>query len=446
MKKILLLALCFLFPIIISAEEDSLAVVAVGKAELEKEKVSFIGQGMESLSVGEREIARELEVLLNNDFSFYKKRFDVIDPSALRGQGFSGSSPDYAHWAGKGQAFIGRIEFRKLGGLSAVVQLFDIRKKEKVFEGSESLGASNTREAGHRLADSAYQAIVGKKSIFGSKIIFVSDRDARGKEQIKELYMMDFDGKNPRRLTHHRGTVISPDISFDGKQVLYSLIKEGVSRDRNIDLYVMDLESGKSRALSTRKGINSGAVFLPDGNHIALTLSHEGNAEIYLMNLDNQSLKRITNHPAPDVDPSLNVRGDRMAFLSGRPGNPMIYISDPRDIEKGVRRISFVGDYNATPRFSPDGSEIAFSSWLDGRFDIFRISSEGTALSRLTKDFGSNEDPTYSGDGEFIAFSSQRVLSRSKATHDIYIMDREGEIIGKITQALGNCITPRWSK
>ncbi|TNF25687.1 MAG: hypothetical protein EP319_15715, partial [Deltaproteobacteria bacterium] len=82
----------------------------------------------------------------------------------------------------------------------------------------------------------------------------------------------------------------------------------------------------------------------------------------------------------------------------------------------------------------------------DERFDIFRINSDGTGLSRLTKDFGSNEDPTYSNDGQFIAFSSQRVLSRTKAIQNIYIMDKDGEIIGQISKDFGNCITPRWSK
>jgi TolB protein len=109
-----------------------------------------------------------------------------------------------------------------------------------------------------------------------------------------------------------------------------------------------------------------------------------------------------------------------------------------------VKRISFVGQFNATPRFSPDGKEIVFSSWLDNSFDLFRISSDGQGLSRLTKDFGSNEDPSYSNDGEFITFTSQRVLSRVKIDQNIYIMDRDGGILGAITAGFGNCISPRW--
>jgi len=133
-----------------------------------------------------------------------------------------------------------------------------------------------------------------------------------------------------------------------------------------------------------------------------------------------------------------------MTFLSDRAGKAMIYTSDPNGEERNVKRISFVGQFNATPRFSPDGKEIVFSSWLDNSFDLFRIASDGSGLSRLTKEFGSNEDPSYSNDGEFITFTSQRIISRIKADQNIYIMDREGAVLGAVTHGFGNCISPRW--
>ena len=209
---------------------------------------------------------------------------------------------------------------------------------------------------------------------------------------------------------------------------------------------VYDTKTGQSRLVSSRAGINSGAVFLPGGEEIILTLSHSGNAELYQMNLATKKLKRLTRDGAPDVDPSINVDGTLLTFLSARHGKPMIFTLDPSGLEKKVKQISFVGQFNATPRFSPDGKEIVFASWLDNRFDLFRVNAKGTGLSRLTKNFGSNEDPTYSNDGEFIAFTSQRVMSSTRAVKKIYIMDRYGEILGSITDDYGNCMTPRWSK
>ena len=124
----------------------------------------------------------------------------------------------------------------------------------------------------------------------------------------------------------------------------------------------------------------------------------------------------------------------------------MIYASSMNGIEKSVRRISFVGEFNATPRFSPSGGEIVFSSWLDNRFDLFKISFDGKNLSRLTKDFGSNEDPSFSPDGEFIAFTSQRILDSNKERKDIYLMDKDGEILRKLDRLKGKSQSPRWFK
>jgi len=417
--------------------QDNLTVVAIGQATLQKTEVAVVASKRSFTNSENIKKANEILAIIKNDLSFYKKKFSVKATEVSQ-------ATDASDWKSKSVDFLIVLEMTSAQPFTVKAITYSVKENRSLSEKVSS--NSNLRRAAHELADSSFQSITGDPSIFNSKILFVSDRDSRRGDAIKELYLMDFDGGNKTQLTRHRGMVISPDISFDGKKVVYSLIKEGRSSKRNIDLYLMDLDTKESKRISSRPGINSGAIFMPDGVNIALTLSHEGNAEIYLMDMNTQKLKRITNHYSPDVDPSFNKAGDKMVFLSGRSGMPMIYMMDPRSQEKDVRRISYVGEFNATPRFSPDGKEIAFSSWLDNRFDIFRLDSDGNNLVRLTKDFGSNEDPTYSNDNEFIAFSSQRVLSRTKAVHNIYIMDREGDIFGSITENYGNCITPRWSK
>jgi len=384
-------------------------IVAVGKAELEKENLIFSSDSSSKSYLN----------IIKNDFSFYKKLFVISKKSSGSGK---------------------RISIKKSGNELSV----SMAGKKTL---SYSLGG-DLREVSHQISHDLYKELTGKGSIFKSKIIFVSDRDGVKANNVKEIYQMDFDGGNLKRLTFHKGTVISPALSQDGSQVLYSLIKNSRSKKRNNDLYLLNMKTGQSQMISSRKGINSGAVFMPGGKEILLTLSHQGNAELYAMNLATKKIRRVTKNRAPDVDPSVNVRGNLMTFLSGRSGlgKPMVYIADPRAQETSVKRVSFVGRFNATPRFSPDGSEIAFSSWLDNRFDLFRIDSNGANIARLTKDFGSNEDPSYSNDGQFIAFSSQRVISRRKAVQNIYIMDRDGDIWGQITKNIGNCSSPRWSK
>jgi TolB protein len=259
--------------------------------------------------------------------------------------------------------------------------------------------------------------------------------------------MMDFDGKNVKRLTSGEGTVISPAMSNDQSKIVYSLIKNHSNgRGRNVDLYILNLATSEKTLIASKQGINSGAIFTNDGTKIILTQSYTGSADIYEINLTNKIERKITKHFSADVDPSINETGTLMTFLSDRAGKAMVYTANPNGVESNVNRISFVGQFNATPRFSPDGNQIAFASWVDNTFDIYRINSNGQGLVRLTKDFGSNEDPSFSNDGEFILFSSQRILSRSRAVQNLYIMDSDGEIITAVTEGFGNCISPRWSK
>ena len=158
---------------------------------------------------------------------------------------------------------------------------------------------------------------------------------------------------NKERLTWHKGIVISPAVDLKRKRVLYSLIRYARGK-RNVNLRLLDINTKKSRLISARAGINSGAVFSPDGKNIFLTMGQRGNAEIYEMNLASRKTRRLTSHGALDVDPSLNGDGSRMAFLSGRPGKAMIYIADTDGLEKNVKRVSYTGRFNATPPLCPE--------------------------------------------------------------------------------------------
>lgn len=326
------------------------------------------------------------------------------------------------------------------------VDLFNKDAASPFYSSSHSLNFEKPRWDGHEISGMIFEAITKKEHIFHSKIVFISDQgNLKSRLKFKQVFISDFDGHNIRKVTNIQGHILSPAVSNDGKKLVYSLIDSTNSKS-NVQLRILDLGTSEDKVLSNLSGINSGAVFLPGDKELVLTLSHSGNAEIYKLNLLSKKITPLTNHWAADVDPSVSRNGDKLVFLSSRPGKPMIYASSMNGIEKSVRRISFVGEFNATPRFSPSGGEIVFSSWLDNRFDLFKISFDGKNLSRLTKDFGSNEDPSFSPDGEFIAFTSQRILDSNKERKDIYLMDKDGEILRKLDRLKGKSQSPRWFK
>jgi TolB protein len=446
--KLFILFFILVFQMNVFAQD---AVIAVGKAEQDKDKLVIDDPELNNLTGDQKRLSAELVELLRNDFLFYKHKFNAVEYSDKGKSSFT--LPDVEKWNAGGVTYFvsSRMDNSVGSSIEANYKVWSVLTKKEIFSKKFKVTKETLRSTGHMIADGLYQAITGKPSIFNAKIVFVSDRTSH-KDIEKELYIMDFDGRRVDKLTNFNSVVISPAISADNSKIMFSLIaaKKEISRTKvrmikNIDLKIFDLKTKKFDTVSDRPGINSGAIFGPSNDVIYLTLSFGGNADIYEMNTLSGKMRKVTSHYGDDVDPSLTRDGSLMTFLSNRPGRAHIYTMNPSDTEKDVKRISFVGQFNATPRFSPDGKEIAFTSWVDNGFDLYRIGSDGNHLVRLTKDFGSNEEPSYSADGEFIIFTSKRVINRKKAVQDIYIMNREGEILGQLTQDFGRCFSPLWT-
>ena len=72
--------------------------------------------------------------------------------------------------------------------------------------------------------------------------------------------------------------------------------------------------------------------------------------------------------------------------------------------------------------------------------DIFLVDLTGTQIKRLTSDVGSNEDPTWSPDGRFIAFTTTR-----NGRRQLYMMDRDGSAPHLLADIAGDSFTTHWS-
>ena len=135
----------------------------------------------------------------------------------------------------------------------------------------------------------------------------------------------------------------------------------------------MSAGGGRARRVSKQPGLNTGASWSPDGRSIALTLSYEGNSELYRISPDDgRILARLTQSPAIDSSPSFSPDGAQIAFVSNRQGSPQIFVMSSSG--GGAKRVTFQGKYNQTPRFNPrtDKPQIAFTGRDEsGVFDVF---------------------------------------------------------------------------
>ncbi len=320
----------------------------------------------------------------------------------------------------------GEIESPAEGRITFTVKAWDAKSGAYIFGKSYGGKAEESRAIAHRVAD---QMMInfGEKPLFTSKIVFVSDRDGN-----MEIYMMDWDGYNQIRLTFNYVVDTLPSISPDKKIISYTSY-----RKLSPDLYLYNIVEVKNIAFFSG-GINYSADFSPDGKKIAFVSSRDGNAEIYIANVDGTNLKRITFNPSIDTSPSWSPSGKEIAFTSDRSGSPQIYIMDSDGAN--VRRISFEGTYNDSPAWSPDGDRIAYVSRINNSFDIYVYNLRNNTVTKLTEEAGRNENPSWSPDGRHIVFASNRT-----GFYQIYIVDYDGSNLKRLTNT-GNNKMPKWSK
>ena len=176
---------------------------------------------------------------------------------------------------------------------------------------------------------------------------------------------------------------------------------------------------------------------------IAFSSNRDGNHEIYVMDADGTNQRRLTNNPASDYSPSWSPDGKRMAFVSRRDGHvhPIdgwrtseIYVMDADG--NNQQRLTDNDFYDTHPSWSPDGERIAFISRRAGHFigefglssEIYVMDADGKNTRRLTNNRKTDVSPSWSSDGKRIVFSSYR-----DGNAEIYVMDNDGGNQQKLT-------------
>jgi len=310
--------------------------------------------------------------------------------------------------------------------LVVTMSLYDVFEGKEMFKKEYKAEKEFIRPLSHAIANDIYYTLTGETGIFRSRIAFVAD-DKGG----KGIYVMDWDGNRITRLGLKGNTILTPHWSRDGTKLIYS-----AERNRQWGIYLVDFISMNERKLFFSQGINMAGDFLPEGNDFAFSSSKDGTPDLYIMNLKDHRIKKMTSSYGIEISPAVSPDGKYIAFVSDRGGSPQIYTMQ-RD-GSNVRRITFEGSYNTSPAWSPKGDRIVFVG-RRGTNQIFTAKPDGTELTQITT-AGNNEDPSFSPDGRYIAFSSDR-----DGVKGIYIMRANGESQQRITHKNLRASGPRWS-
>lgn len=307
-----------------------------------------------------------------------------------------------------------------------MIVLQDFRSKEKIDSFNFQI-SDDSRGLAHQISDYVTRMLTGEKSITSTKIVFSYRKSGK-----KELALIDYDGYNFTPLTKNGNYNLFASWAADGKRILYS--NYGVDR---LVLNLLDLTTEVSRAIFSYQGLNFAPDYSPDGTKIALTMSKDGNSEIYILDLERKKLNRLTKNWAVDCSPVFSPNSREIAFVSDRSGMPQIYIMD---IYGGnLRRLTFHGDYNTSPAWSPKGSLIAYVSRQSDYSQQICVTDPNDFHPIQLTFKGNNEEPSWSPDGLHIAFISNRTYR-----YELWTMNWDGTRQRRLTR---NIVTyaPDWS-
>ncbi len=303
----------------------------------------------------------------------------------------------------------------------------------KRYQGTYDL----SRRMAHIFSDEILAFLTSLRGVARTQISFSSDRDG---DRNKEIYMMDYDGANQRRVTAHESLTLAPTWSPTNDVLAYISYFEG-----GPSIYAADIQTGRKSSILVDHPSVFSPTFSPDGQDLAFTQSVDGNMEIFRCTRSpttNQCSKpiRLTHSGGIDTNPAWSPNGREIAFTSSRGGDPQIYVMDAEGTN--ARRLSFDGKYNEGASWHPKGTKITFSHRDESgkRFDIAILDLTTLEMKIITDGLtGSHEAPSFSPDGRFVAFESTRVGGRQ-----IFIMPTAGGEIRQITSR-GNNFGPAWS-
>jgi Tol biopolymer transport system component len=271
----------------------------------------------------------------------------------------------------------------------------------------------------------------------GRRIAFTAFRHGRG-----EIYVINADGRQQRRLTRNSAHDDHPAWSPDGRKIAFMSTRAG-----NAEIYVMNANGTAPVRLTNEPHNDYLPTWSPDGSRIAWRSDRDGNAEIYSMSATGGEVQRLTNSPAAETSPDWAQTGE-IAFVSNRVGGVFnVYVMSADG--SNVRRVTTSPQNHEQPDWSPDGNDLLFVEEQSGTLSqahIFVIRSDGTNRRRITESEGRDDWPAFSPDGSRIVFTRGLTFR----TPEIFVANADGSRARRVTSSgpqleiVDAAATPLW--
>ena len=292
----------------------------------------------------------------------------------------------------------------------------------------------STRECAHKAVDAVLKELFQVDGICNSKIVFVVNT----RNGNRELLMCDFDGQNIQQITRNGTHSIEPVWGYDGKTIIYTFYGPTYT-----SLVQYDLESGKSRKLTSYRGLNAGGALSPtDGRYTALILARDDQVDLYVRETESSKLQRITKNRSVEASPCWSPDGKQICFVSDATGRPTLYVVNPWDGSKPRQLSNISGSERVAPDWSSD-NKIAYSARIDKKYYLAVVDMKSGSPVQLNIGPANQKSILIQGEGPSWAPDNRHVVIENNG--EILVVDTFLGKTRKLVSGSSRTAQPDWS-
>ncbi len=225
-------------------------------------------------------------------------------------------------------------------------------------------------------------------------------------------------------------------LSEDGKTLVFAQ-KTGGQTDNHTEIFSINVDDHTLKRLTNNNFFDlypawSPGGGSPDDGRIAFLSWREKDLDIYMMDADGDNVHKF--YDSGDHDADIDWAGDNIVFTAqfaiwriSESGGQAVQITNPPDRGKWGKANLPAGDYD--PRLSPDGKRVIFERLentgdIHGGYNFFTINTDGTNETRLTSNYYAQGLASWSNSGKSLVYTIAAINGEGK--YDIYMMNADG--------------------
>ena len=201
------------------------------------------------------------------------------------------------------------------------------------------------------------------------------------------IYVHELASGKRRVLANFKGSNSAPAWAPDGRSLIATL-----SRDGGSQLYQIDANGGEAKRLTQSTGIDTEPAYSPDGSQIYFVSDRGGSPQIYRMPSAGGAAQRVTFSGSYNISPALSPDGRWLAYVTRVAGQFKLQV-----MELASGQASAITETTADerPSFAPNSKLIVYATALQGREALMTSTLDGKIKARLAGKGGDIREPNW---------------------------------------------------